>query len=389
MTTLSDSPANLQDPSAATPSLASPRRVLHVVNGEHYAGAERVQDLLALRLGEFGYEVGFACLKRGRFATLRRAQRAQLLELPMRARGDLRPVWQLARLARRGGYCLIHTHTPRAALVGRLAAWLTGVPLVHHLHSPTTVDSTHRWRNRGSALAERLSLVGAGAVIAVSRSLGQYAERLRVPGARIAIVPNGVGVLGPLPARARPSGVWTLGTVALFRPRKGLEVLLDALALLRAAGRPVRLRAIGAFETPAYEARIRGQAGRLGLDDQIDWIGFAQDVPAELAQVDLFVLPSLFGEGLPMVILEAMAAGVPVIGTRVEGIPEAVRDTLDGLIAEPNDAGDLARAVCEVLDGQLDWQHLRESAHRRQAECFSDVSMAEGVAAVYDRVLAG
>jgi glycosyltransferase involved in cell wall biosynthesis len=99
------------------------------------------------------------------------------------------------------------------------------------------------------------------------------------------------------------------------------------------------------------------------------------------------VLPSLFGEGLPMVVLEAMAAGVPVVATRVEGIPEAVRDRVDGVVAAPGDPQDLARGIAELMDGRLDWAELRESAHARQAEQFSDESMARGVAAVYSRVL--
>jgi glycosyltransferase involved in cell wall biosynthesis len=264
---------------------------------------------------------------------------------------------------------------------------MAGVPAVHHLHSPTTADSTHRMRNWLNAAAERLSLARVSAVIAVSESLGRYARRIGIAPARIFVTPNGVPPRGPLAARPTPAGTWTLGCVALFRPRKGLEVLLEALARLRAAGRQVRLQAVGTFETPDYEIQIRTLADRLGLAGLIDWRGFSSDVNRELEQMDLFVLPSLFGEGLPMVILEAMAAGTPVIGTRVEGVPEAIRDGIDGLIAAPGDADDLARAIGSVLNGEADWQSLRTSAHARQAERFSDRSMAAGVARVYRRVL--
>src|SRR5437660_11751100 len=94
-----------------------PLRVLHVVNGEHFAGAERVQDLLALKLPEFGVETAFVCLKPDRFPAARRSSTA-LYKLAMRGRFDLRPAWQLARLIREEGFALVHTHTPRAALVG-------------------------------------------------------------------------------------------------------------------------------------------------------------------------------------------------------------------------------------------------------------------------------
>lgn len=175
--------------------------------------------------------------------------------------------------------------------------------------------------------------------------------------------------------------------VALFRPRKGLEVLLDALAKLRAQGYSLRLRAVGPFETVEYAASIHARVDELKINDMIEWVGFTRDVPAELAKMDLFVLPSLFGEGLPMVVLEAMATGVPVVGTDVEGVPEAIRHGIDGVIAKPGDADDLAKVIASVVDGEHDWQALRQSALVRQRERFSDVSMAEQVATVYREIV--
>lgn len=372
---------------AATQGTTTHARVLHLINGEHYAGAERVQDLLGLRLPELGFDVGFACIKPGKFPDVRRAQAAPLFRCPMRGRFDLRPACAVARLVRREGYDLLHTHTPRTALVGRVAAALSGVPMIHHLHSPTSADTTHRLRNWLNVATERLSLGRIQALITVSHSLGRYALESGYDESKVFVVHNGVPACGPLAPRCCPSGVWTIGMVALFRPRKGLEVLIDALALLRREGRQVRLRAVGPFETPDYEHAIRQHAARAGVDELVDWRGFQKDIAAELATFDLFVLPSLFGEGLPMVVLEAMAAGVPVIGTDVEGVPEAVRDGVDGLIAAPGNPASLASAIGRFAAGEVDWSRMRVSAHRRHAEGFSDHSMAAGVAAVYRRAM--
>jgi len=167
-----------------------------------------------------------------------------------------------------------------------------------------------------------------------------------------------------------------------------MEVLLDALAILRRQDLSWQLRAVGPFETNDYETQIKLQAKRLGLEDRIQWVGFRRDVSAELARMDLLVLPSLFGEGMPMVVLEAMAAGVPVVATRVEGVPEAVDDGVQGLLAGPGDAGDLARCMERVVRGELPWTRLRENALAHHAEQFSDRRMAAEVAQVYREILA-
>ena len=385
-------------------------RVLHLINGEHYAGAERVQDLLAQCLPECGYEVVFACVKPRQFAELRRSQKTPLYSLPMRSRFDLGVAGRIADLARREKCDLIHAHSVRTALVGSVAARIARVPLVYHVHSPALRDTTRTWRNWTNSLVERFSLRRANRLIAVSESLKRHLIGQGFEASRISVVLNGVPPLYEIPPRTVPRGKstgdcpdfranengtvpvnagaqWTLGTAALFRPRKGVEVLLRAMAVMRRRGLPVRLLAVGAFESSKYEEHIRRLAGDLGLDDLIQWTGFTSDVTSELLAMDLFVLPSLFGEGLPMVLLEAMAAGVPVVAADVEGVGEAIRHGQDGLIVPAGDHQALAQAVADVMDGRYDWSAMRESAIERQAKFFSHRSMAEGVAEVYRQVL--
>ena len=365
----------------------APVRVLHVINGEHYAGAERVQDLLAMRLPQFGFEISFASLKRGQFDARRQAKEAPLFEAYMRSRFDARVAWRLAERIRDEGYALVHAHTPRSALVGRLASWLAGVPMVYHVHSPSVRDTTHPWRNRANAWIERASLFGVPRLIAVSESLGQHLRGRGYTAERITVIHNGVpGATRPA-QRAAPRDSWTLGVVALFRPRKGLEVLLETLAFLKNRGRWVRLRAVGTFETSDYEHEIHRRAAELGVADAIDWVGFTGDVPAELARIDVLVLPSLFGEGLPMVVLEAMAHGAVVVASAVEGVPEAIRDRIDGLLVPPGDPAALARALTELMTEDVSWSELRRAAFERHASRFSDLSMAKSVAEVYREVL--
>jgi glycosyltransferase involved in cell wall biosynthesis len=377
-------PAELPQPTAVETI-----RVLHVINGEYYAGAERVQDLLAKHLPALGFSAGFACVKLDMFDELRDSKDSPLYDVPMVARFDLWAACRVAQIVRQRGYRIIHGHTVRTAMIGSLASALTGVPMVYHAHSPSSHDTTWRWWDRFNGFVERLSLRRASRVIAVSQAMAAHVEQEGFDPALIRVVPNGVPKLSTAPERRAPEGLWTLGVVALFRPRKGLEVLLDAMHILRRQGLPVHLRAVGTFESPKYEAEISARVRRLRLDDHITWTGFTRDVAEELQQMDLMVLPSLFGEGLPMVVLEAMASGVPVVATHVAGVPEAIRHGRDGVLVTPGDAEDLARAIADVVGGHYDWSALRASALARHAQCFSDRAMAEGVAGVYRELLGG
>ncbi len=370
----------------ATNRPAQQVRILHVINGEHFSGAERVQDLLAGYLPACGYEVCFACVKPGRFPKARNHQNARLYELPMRGRFDLNCGRKLAQLVRDERYAVIHAHTPRSLMVGGQAARIAGVPLIYHVHSPAGRDSTHWLRNRANVWLERRTAHRAARLIAVSPSVRRYMIEQGFLASHVVCVPNGVPRIA-VPPRAKAPATWTLGMTALFRPRKGIEVLLEALAEVRQRGHDVRLRAIGPFETRDYEAEVLGLVGRLDLAHAIDWTGFVTDVTAELNKIDALVLPSLFGEGLPMVVLEAMAAGVPVIASDVEGVPEAIRDREDGLLVELGQSASLAAAIEELIRGRVNYPAMSRAAQARHAEHFSAEIMAGRVAEVYDAVL--
>lgn len=379
---------NLANDAPTQPAVSAPAiRVLHLVNGEHYAGAERVQDLLALHLPQFGVQVGFVCLKEGRFAAERKSQDVPLEHVAMKRKFDLRAAFRVARIIRAGGYSILHTHTPRSALIGRIAAALARVPLVHHIHGQTATEVNGTWKARFNAWVEKFCFWRAARIIAVSGTAGKYLQQQGVPAQRVQVVANGIPVQD-LADRDEPRGLWTLGTVGLFRPRKGIEVLLEALALLKRQGCQVRWIAVGSCETPSYESQLKAMANELELHDSVQWRGFSSNVKAELALFDAFVFPSILPEGMPMVVLEAMAAGVPVVATRVDGVTDVIRDGEDGLLARPNDAADLARTIKLLADDEGLYGRLRRNAHRKQQSQFSADSMAAQVAVIYRSILA-
>jgi len=369
-------------------------KCLHIINGEHYSGAERVQDLLGLSMDRFGYEVHFAALKDGKFDQNRRSTCPFHLE-KMHGRWDFSITKRLGQWVRKEGFKVLHAHTPRTLMVASSVAKRTGTPVVYHVHSPVGRDSTRWLQNWINLFVEKRSLRHVNKMIAVSDSIGQYMGELGYGPDRLIVVPNGVPIVDDAMLTSSRSendfhSPWkyTLGTVALFRPRKGTEVLLDSVAELSATGLDVGLLAVGGFETPEYEAMLKAKVEKLGIQQRVHWTGFTRQVNGYFPKMDLFVLPSLFGEGLPMVVLESMAMGIPVVASRVEGIEQAIRQNVDGEISIPGDSHDLAQRIARLVSGDVvDLAAMGKAARQRQQETFSDVSMCQATAAVYDQIL--
>ena len=375
-----------------TEKIKTKAKVLHVINGEHYSGAERVQDLLGNRLPEFGYEVGFACVKPGIFADKRSYPDVPVHMTEMSNRFDWGTWKKIAALVKEHGYEMIHAHTPRSALVGGIAAKKCNVPFVFHVHSPTSRDSTRWLINWINQFIEKWSIRNADRIITVSDSLMTHMIELGFDQKKISIVPNGV----PIQEQSEQKTIdrltangeeFVVGTVALFRPRKGTEVLLRAIARLKEKFPQVRLLAVGPFESAQYEDQLKSLAKELEIEDSITWTGFTQDVAGYFGSMNAFALPSLFGEGLPMVVLEAMSQGVPVVASDVEGIPQAIRDGKDGLIVGAGDDSCLAEKLGLLVADPNQCLTLGKNALERQQSTFSDVSMARELSKVYDRIL--
>lgn len=363
-------------------------KVLHIINGEFFSGAERVQQGLGKRLQEFGFQADFACLKSGKFLEACDLPPNRVFEFPMTSRRDFSVVPRLTQFILDGNYQILHAHTPRSAMITAMIAKRTASPWAYHVHSPTSRDSTRRWLNCLNAWTERLALFSCHQLITVSDSLNAEMRRKGWEAERVTTIHNGVEQLPAIDwSNHLPSAPWRLGMVALMRPRKGVEVLLEALYILSARRKDIRLELIGSFETVHYQEQIENLVRRWNLQNIVHFSGFTRDVPAKLQNLDALILPSLFGEGLPMVVLEAMAAGVPVIATSVEGTPEAVRDGLDGYLAKPKNAGDLASKIDLLCTDRARWEAMGRSARERQRTLFTTAHMAKRVSEVYRHLL--
>jgi glycosyltransferase involved in cell wall biosynthesis len=258
-------------------------------------------------------------------------------------------LWRLWRLLKRGQFDVIETFTHDSNILGLLLAWLAGVPVRIASHHgkfeglPLWKEHLHAWLvNQGIAQA----------LVTVSKRTQQIALEEGIHPDRITVIPNGITPLATA-ADARTATRQSLGiepdelfllSVGRLVHQKGHEFLVQALA--EAASQNVGIKAGICGEgvlRPMLESAI--QARDLGKRFQLlgEWL----DVAPALAAADAFVLPSRW-EGLPMALLEAMAAGLPVIATRVEGVDEVVTEGVHGHLVVPEDSQALAQAILQL-----------------------------------------
>ena len=280
----------------------------------------------------------------------------------------------------------LHVGTGRENFDGARAAASHGVPaIVQTLHLPWLI---HNRRKRDAMLA---ALEPVDRVITVSDWQRATYEKVGVAAQRIVTVPNGVPHRAWSPGRtvARrelglESGRHVVMTVGRLTSMKGHRYLLDAVPLLLRSSPDLVVVVVG--EGDLHRA-LRDQTERLGVAHAVRFVGHRTDARELLPAADVFVLPSLH-EGMPLAVLEAMDAGLPVVGTRVIGTSEAVDDGVSGLLVPPGNPTALAEALTELLSEPALRERMSVAGRQRYERLFTATRMARRTAAVYDEVLA-
>ncbi len=290
---------------------------------------------------------------------------------------------------------VIHAHmvVPDGWAAARVGHEL-GVPVVGTAHRADVLDIPAQGAKSRMRVAEAIQTLDA--VVTVSRAIGDATDAIARPRRPITVVPNGADAAVFMPrdaaeARARiglpPEGP-VISYVGKLVPRKGVDTLIEAMGILaaRASGAPRLVMAgIGGLREP-----LEQRAAELGVADRITWLGkvLHDEVGWVMSAGDVFVLPSL-SEGLPTVVCEAMACGLPVVATAVDGTPEIVDDGVTGLLVQPHDAGGLATALATVLDDPALRERMGAEALRRSEAEYTWAANARRMEQVYAEVIAG
>ncbi len=300
-----------------------------------------------------------------------------VINLGARNLRDLRSFRRLLALLREHRIQLVHAHLTYAAIWGAIAAGITGVRAVATLHVAPTGGG---WRDRLRELLMMRVLRWSGSrIVAVSEAVRQ-AFQSRYPAASMEVIHNGVDVQTFERRNASRSrelrrefgfaaDAPVVVAVSVLRAGKGIDVLLRALRHVDA-----QLLVVG-------EGPMRTAWSALG-DGRVVWAGYRDDVGRLLAGADLFALPSL-DDAFPTVLLEAMAAELPVVATRVGGIPEIVDSAGVGVLVPPGDVGALAAAIEALLRDDERRRQTALAGRRRVEEEFSTSRWTERLMALY------
>jgi glycosyltransferase involved in cell wall biosynthesis len=357
--------------------------VLHLDEQRGWRGGEQQVAYLVEGLIQRGHRVWLCGRPEGEL--LRRCKFDGLTQVPLPLRGewDIFSARRLARVIRDEHIDIVHAHTSHSHTIACMAVWFAkrGVAVVsRRVDFVPSSNRFSRWKYRWPRQ-----------YIAISRKIAQVLEEFGVPAERIAIVHSAIDParfdVPPLPRESLPvpADAFLIGNVAALVGHKDQQTLLRAMPL-------VIERLPHAHLLIAGEGKLRGElealARELNVQDHVHFLGYRKDVPQLLRALDLFVLSSK-EEGLGTSVLDAMAAGVPVVATQAGGIPEMVRDAETGLLVPVGDAEALAEAMLRMaVDGEL-VARCKTAAEDMVGKEFVADRMVEENVAVYEALLGG
>jgi glycosyltransferase involved in cell wall biosynthesis len=366
-------------------------RILHLIDTLGSGGAEALLRTFAAGIDRERFQLYVAGMRPLRQSPLREELRALGVpthEFNQHNSYDLPALLSIVRYIKRHRIDIIHTHLLAADIMGRMAGFLTRRPVVSTVHvERADLDLEPRRRAFMQRWTARLMCRTLIVVSDVIR--GEVADWFGLTQSRVVVIPNGVDTERFYRApdydraamkQALLGGEHPLVTnVARLVPEKGQSYLLQAAQLI-AQGRPdVRFLLLG--DGPLRKA-LEAQATDLGIADKVIFAGFRNDVADVLGASDVFVLSSV-REGMPVALLEAMAAGVPAVATDVGGVAQVLKHEENGLMVPPADPSKLASAICRYLGDPAYARRMADSARASVNERYGMRAWASKCEALY------
>lgn len=388
-------------------SCAAPIRVLYLDHTARLSGGELALARLLAALDRTRVEPIVALAEQGPLRELLQRQSIETRVLPLQetvrgvskdslglagwiaqlgALGSIwRYAWRVSRFARQRGVQLIYSNSLKADFYGTLAARLAGVPIVWHVRDRIEEGYLPRaavWLVRLFARYLPICVVANSASTLATLKLGR--------GRRAAVIASGLTRehIERCWVAQRTNPIPRIGIIGRLAPWKGQDVFLEAAARLVQAGCAAHFCIAGAalFGEAAFEQQLRERAAALGLADRVEFLGFS-DVPAVLRSLDLLVHASRIPEPFGQVIIEGMAAELPVVATDGGGAREIIENGRTGLLVPMGDAAALAEALAQLLSQPARARELAAAGRRHVLEHFTVEQSARQSEALYEELL--
>lgn len=364
-------------------------RVAHALAPAAVGGLESVVRTLSAAQAGAGLEVEVLLIVGDEGAppaltTSLRSAGVRVHELRLGGRAYLREFRAVQGWLREHRPEVLHTHGYRVDVIAGRAARGIAIPTVSTLHGFTGGD----WKNRCYERIQLHTLRKANAVVAVSRPIHQRLLTIGFAPERVHLIPNAFAAAGTVRSRdaARaelglPAGARVIGWVGRLSREKGADVLLDALARISDSGVTV-----GVVGDGACRSELEAHASRLGVGQRVRWLGLVPDAGALVTAFDLFVLSSRT-EGTPIALLEAMAAGIPVVATAVGGVPDVVT-AREAILVPAEDPEALARGIEQAFADPAEAAVRATAAARRLASNYGVGPWVSRHTELYSSILA-
>jgi len=367
--------------------MTEPTRTLFLIDELDIGGTEQQILELVKRLDRTRYLPHVCCFRPGRVAREIEAAGVPVFVLPKRAKVDGRLILSLVRLLRRERIHLLQTYLFTANTWGRLAGRLARVPII--VSSERNVDM---WEQGFKRVLGRLLDRWTHVTIGNSEAVKAYLTRKGLPADKVRVIYNGVDpdrFTGPVAIDdikselGIPPNHAVVGLLARLEPQKDPHTFLQAAALVAATCPAVSFLVVGGGSL--YE-NLRREAASLGLAERVIFTGPRRDVARLLAVCDVSVISSL-KEGMSNSIMESMAAGKPVVATRVGGNPELIQDGETGFLTQPGDVVALANAIRRIVEDPPLARALGLQARARISQRFSVDAMVDATERLYDELV--
>ena len=369
-------------------------KILYIITSSGIGGAEKILYYTATGLDYNKYDISVCSLKnKGEIARTLEKQGIEVCCLHMGGRerflGWLSSIITLIRLFPyliRIRPTIVHSFLFRANILARIAGYLTGVPIV--ISSVRVMGGEKKYFH----YVERITSFMVDHYVTVSESVKRYIiDKSKISAEKISVIYNGVNIKSQdnsyeqnpkMPFKIKDKDR-ILMTVGRLHKQKGHCYLIQAVSKVRKEFPKVKLLVTGEGEE---ENNLKKLVKSLDLMNEVIFAGLSSDIERILPMAELFILPSLW-EGLPNALLEAMAAGKPVVATKVGGIPEIVVHGETGMLIPPRDTDALAAAIIDLLQNRLKAKDMGEAGRIRAGKRFSIYKMIEKTENLYQELL--